>query len=384
MGKLHRPFSRPFVLFALLAAALLLTACGGQIASGSYAGLSTYESSVYLANGPQVLAYDTATQQASWTFPAEPDAGVLFFAAPNYDNGQVVFGNYGRAGGFLSPRVTVSIYALEDTAVGQPRTIWTNDTAAGDKIVAPALQVEDRVFMGTADNHIMALDRVDGTKLWDYKIGHSVWGQPVYRDGIVYVAAMDWSVYALDADSGEPVWETPLNGALASSVVLNNDILYVSSFDGSVHALDIESGAELWSAAASEAIWGSPALGRDGRLYFGDIAGDIHAVDALTGQGIWDIDTTGVIQAAPILANGVLYVASQTTEDTTTGSLTAYSAEDGRQLWTTITPVPLWTTPVIVDDAVVVALQNSDALLIGYDLTNGNEVWRYTPPPTES
>ncbi|MEZ4516881.1 MAG: PQQ-binding-like beta-propeller repeat protein [Chloroflexota bacterium] len=382
MGKLHRPYSRPFVLFALAAVALLLTACGSRISTGSFAGLSTDGQKVYLANGPEVLAYDPETQQVNWTFPAEPNSAVLFYAAPNNEDGQVVFGNYGQAGGFLSPRVTVSIYALEDTDSGTPPSLWTNTTAATDKIVAPALQEGDKVFMGTADNHIFALDRTNGTKLWDYKIGHAVWGQPAYRDGVVYVASMDWSMYALDAETGELVWTTPLNGALASRPVLNGQLLYVTSFDGSVHALDIETGAEQWSAAANDAIWGAPALGEDGRLYFGDIAGDIHAVNAETGESIWDVDTAGVIQAAPILANNMIYVASQTTSDATTGSLTAYSATDGEQVWTITTPVPLWTTPVVLGNSVVVALQGSDALLIGYDLESGSELWRYVPPAT--
>lgn len=380
LRKLHRPFSRPFVLFALAAVTLFLTACGGQIAAGSYAGLSAYDDTVYLANGPQVLAFDTVNQQARWTFPPEPNNAVLFYAAPNYDEGQVVFGNYGQAGGFLSPRVTVSVYALEDAETGQPRTLWTNTESVTDKVVAPALQVEDKVFVGTADNHIIALDRASGAELWDYRIGHAVWGQPAYRDGVVYVSAMDWSIYALDAETGDLIWETPLGGALASRPVLNGELIYVSSFDGSVHALDITTGEPLWSAEASDAIWGAPVLGEDNRLYFGDIAGDIHAVNASTGESIWNNDTPGVIQAAPLLANGMLYVASQTSGDATNGSLTAYAAEDGRQLWSVTTPVPLWTTPVIVGDVVVVALQNSDALLIGYDLESGAEQWRYTPP----
>lgn len=368
------------VLFALAVVALILTACGGQIDTGSYAGLSIYNDTVYLANGPQVLAYNTQTQQAQWSFPTEPNNSVLFYAAPNYDDGQVVFGNYGQAGSFLSPRVTVSIYSLEDAANGQPRTLWTNAEAATDKIVAPALQVGDQVFVGTADNHILALDRTTGAEQWDYRIGHAVWGQPAFRDGVVYVAAMDWSVYALDAATGELVWQTPLGGALASRPILNGELMYVSSFDGQVHALDVATGEERWTAAANQAIWGAPALGEDGRLYFGDIAGDIHAVDAQTGESIWSVDTPGVIQAAPVYMDGALYVASQTTSDGTSGSLTAYAAEDGRQLWTITTPVPLWTTPVVAGDSVVVALQNSDALLIGYDLQSGAEQWRYTPP----
>lgn len=384
MGKLSRPISRPLVFVALAALALALTACSGRLSTASYAGLSTDGRHVYLANGPQVLSYDTETQKPAWLFPTEPEAAVLFFAPPNNADDQVVFGNYGQAGGFLSPKVTVSIYSLDTAAEGQPTTTWTNTTAAGDKIVAQAAQVEDKVFVGTADNHIIALNRADGAEIWNYKIGHAVWGQPVYRDGVLYVAGMDWSMYALNAETGELIWQTPLNGALASRPILNGDLLYVSSFDGNVHALDTATGALQWSAPATDAIWGAPALGENGRIYYGDIAGDIFAADAATGTQIWSNDTEGVIQAAPLLANGMLYVASQTTSDTTTGALTAYSAEDGTQVWQITTPVPVWTTPVIVGNSIVIALDKSDALLIAYDLTGGAEQWRYVPVTPES
>jgi glucose dehydrogenase len=39
---------------------------------------------------------------------------------------------------------------------------------------------------------------------------------------------------------------------------------------------------------------------------------------------------------------------------------------------------------VLVDDTLVVATQDTNALLIGLDLTNGQERWRYAlPQPSE-
>ena len=61
-------------------------------------------------------------------------------------------------------------------------------------------------------------------------------------------------------------------------------------------------------------------------------------------------------------------------------ALRAFSVEDGRELWTTIAPAPLFTTPVVVDDAVVVALQSESAILIAYDLETGGQLWSIAPP----
>ena len=358
---------------------LSLSACGGRISNTNWAGLSTDGNWVYLAFGPRVVAYNPGTQAQSWIFPAEADA-VQYYSAPSADEGQVVFGDYGRAGGFFSPRVTVSIYAVENDDSGTPRPLWTNSVSATDKIVAPPLQVGDQIFVGTADNHVLALNAADGSEQWNYETGHSVWGQPSYRDGTLYINSMDWSVYALKAATGDLIWKTPLGGALPSRPVLGDDLIYVSSFDGNVHALDIASGEVRWSAPAADWVWGAAALAND-TIYYSDIQGNVYAADAETGEQRWTQSTGVRVQSTPVVVGDMLYIASQTSGTTPAGALTAYSLADGTMKWTQPTTVPLLATPVVVgDDTIVVGLQNADALLIGFDLATGQELWRYSLP----
>lgn len=373
-----RPYQRPIYALILLIIPLLLSACGTQIANANWPGLSTDGEKVYLAYGAGVLAYDVASQSRSWTFPAEASGSLQFYAAPNVENGRVVLSDYGQPGGFFSPNVTVSIYAREDADSGVPRELWTNSDVASDKIVAPALQAGDQVFVGTSDNHILALDAVSGSVLWDVPTSHSIWGQPTFRDGILYVTSMDHAVRALDAVTGDEIWRTQLEGSLPSKPVLDTDLLYVSGFDREVHALDIETGEEVWAAAATDWVWGAPAVA-DGAVYFGDIQGNLYAVDATTGEPIWEKQTNAPIQTSPVMVNDIIYIASQGPAESTTGWLTAYDT-DGNQLWQQTTSSPLYTTPVVVEDTIVVALQSADALLIGFDLEEGIEQWRYAPP----
>jgi outer membrane protein assembly factor BamB len=381
---MRRPLRRPALWLLVLAAGVLfLSACSGQITNTNWAGLSTDGSRVYLAFGPRVLAFNPETQTRSWIFPAESGA-VQYYSAPSSEEGQVVFGDYGRPGGFFSPRVTVSIYALENVESGVPAERWVNSESATDRIVAPPLQVGDQVFIGTADNHILSLNANDGSEIWDYETQHAIWGQPSYLDGTLYVSSMDWSVYALNADTGDLIWQTPLGGALASRPVLGDGLLYVSSFDGNVHALDIASGAVQWSAPASDWVWGAPALA-DGVIYYSDIQGNIHAADAETGEEIWVMDTGNRVQTTPVVAGDTLYVASQNGGDSPTGALTAYSTADGIQKWTQPTDAPVLATPVLVgDDTIVVGLQDADTLLIGYDLATGQGLWRYSLPESDN
>lgn len=384
MHQLRRPLRRPALWLLIVAAGvLLLSACSGQITNTNWAGLSSDGSRVYLAFGPRVLAFDPETQTRNWIFPSESGA-VQYYSAPSAEEGQVVFGDYGRAGGFFSPRVTVSIYALDNVDAGVPAELWINSESATDRIVAPPLQVGEQLFVGTADNHILALNAGDGSEIWDYETGHAIWGKPLHHDGTLYVSSMDWSVYALNAATGELVWRTTLGGALASGPVLGEDLIYVSSFDGNVHALDLASGEVQWSAPASDWVWGAPALA-DGVIYYSDIQGNIFAADAETGEQIWTKSTGHRVQSTPVVAGDTLYVASQDGADTPTGALTAYSTTDGVQKWTQPTNAPVLATPVLVgDDTIVVGLQNADTLLIGFDLATGQELWRYSLPESDN
>ncbi len=380
MPRLSLSLRRPALWLLLAAGVLFLSACGGQITNTNWVGLSSDDTTVYLAFGPRVLAFDTDSQSQKWLYPADAGA-VQFYSAPSATEERVIFGDYGRAGGFFSPRVTTSIYAVQNAASGTPGELWINSTSATDKIVAPPLQVDDVVYVGTADNHILALNAATGAELWDVETQHAIWGQPAYQDGTLFVTAMDWTTYALDAATGDVQWQTRVGGALPSHPVLGDGLVYVSSFDGNVHALDIASGEAQWTAPASDWVWGAPALA-DGVLFYSDIQGNLYAADAQTGEQLWTIATNTSVQTSPVVVGDKLYIGSQaTTGDVRTGALTAYSTEDGSRIWSQATTTPLLATPVVVgDDTIVVGLQNADRLLIGYDLADGRELWHYTLP----
>ena len=367
-------------LIGLLLAALLFTACGGRTNNQNWPGLSTDGEKLYLADGTKVSAYFVDTQELAWSYPSEPKATLLFFASPSIEGDRVVFGDYGAAGGFFSPKVIVSVYAVEDTdSGGVPPELWIQSEQTFDKIVAPPLQVGNNLYVGTADNFVIALDADSGKGKWVFEAQHSIWGQPAYKDGVLYVTSMDRSIYALDAETGEQKWQTSFAGAIASGPVLNDNLVYVSDFDSKVHALDIRTGEEKWAASAGNWVWGSPDYA-DGVVYFADIDGDVYAVDAHTGVQIWQQKSPGAVQTSPVVADKIVYVASEgESSEIPLGALRAFSVEDGRELWTAVTPAPLFTTPVIVDDAIIVALQSDEGILMAFDRHTGDKLWSISP-----
>ena len=375
----------PLFLLCLLAVSFL-AACSA-LPNENWPGLTAVDDTVYVAYGQGVLAVDIEAREQRWFFPDEPNAALSFFAAPSVSDDRVIFGDYGQSGGFFNPNTTVSIYAFEEEAEALLDPLWVRSDVAEDRIVAPATQAADTVFIGTADNHLLALDAQSGELLWDFEAGHSIWAQPVYHEGVVYLASLDNSVYALDVETQELLWETALSGSVASGPTLSGDVLYVPSFDRQIHALDVATGEEIWAADATEWVWGSPAVG-GGLVYYGDIAGSLFAVGALTGELTWHAVLPGAIQSAPLFVDGRLFVGTGEIEgdaEERTGQLIALDAASGDVVWEQEAPAPVFTSPVAADGKVVVAVRTADGLLqlLVYEQDSGELEWEFSPTVEE-
>ncbi|MCL6734496.1 serine/threonine-protein kinase [Streptomyces neyagawaensis] len=86
------------------------------------------------------------------------------------------------------------------------------------------------------------------------------------------------------------------------------------------------SGAEKWRFITGGLVYASPIVA-DGVVYVGTETDFLYALDAGTGEMRWAFKTGGNVNAAPAVADGTVYVGS---ED---GNLYAVDADTGRQRW---------------------------------------------------
>lgn len=377
-------YSSKKILGWLLLAAVWLVGCNTPIAH--WPGLSASGNKAYVAYGSQVIALDMDAKQQLWSYAGE--GSVQFYAPPAVRDGTLVLGDYGSSGGLFSTGLTVSVYALDESAgANTPTKRWLRDDIITGRVFAEPLYLDDLVIVGTSDNQIVALNTADGSKKWEFSTGNAIWSQPAHKDNLIFVTSVDRRVYALDHDTGTVVWETELTGANASSPVVDDNLVYVGSFDSTLHAFDMLTGAEVWTAPAQDWVWGKP-LYADGIVYYTDLAGYVYAVDGRTGEAAWPapIQVTGSIQAAPILDGDTLYIASTdpSTVELPQGYITAISRTDGSPVWNRVVQVnaPIHATPVVVGNSLVIAVvQNDSAALevLQYDLQNGTQLWSFVP-----
>ena len=138
--------------------------------------------------------------------------------------------------------------------------------------------------------------------------------EPIVVDGVAFVSAPQSKVYAVDAASGRLLWKfdpkVRLNGAINGS--------YSARTNGGV------------------AVW-------EGRVFVGTGDCRLVAIDATAGTQLWeatvcDAAQTG-ITGAPHVAKGKVFMGYNGSDDGVRGSLVAYDAATGKELWR------FWTVP---------------------------------------
>ena len=203
---------------------------------------------------------------------------------------------------------------------------------------------DGRVYFGSSDERLYALDAKTGHVQWAFKSGGMIHAAPAIAGKTLVFGSWDGAVYALDAASGKQFWRyqteteqktSTLFGVQAPPLV-DGDTVYIGSRDAYFYALDLASGKMKWryNGKGSWVISGAVADAR--HVYFGTSDTNLLVgLDKRTGQRLFEHDTKVWTYATPVLAGGTVYGASMR------GELFALDAASGRQQWSWRTPESL-------------------------------------------
>lgn len=106
------------------------------------------------------------------------------------------------------------------------------------------------------------------------------------------------------------IMETPVIGADGTVYVVGN-----TDEKGGALGAFTSAGVEKWSRYLNGEviihITSSPAIAKDGTIYFGADDGNLYAIDPSDGSEIWTYDTGGVVESTPLIGNdGTVFVGS--------------------------------------------------------------------------
>lgn len=231
------------------------------------------------------------------------------------------------------------------------------------------------------------------TEVWSTTIAGStsrarLAAAPVVADGKLYVIDADARVIAFNAKTGARLWQTAMpsegNGRslFGGGVSVLGDRLFVTTGVGDVAALDAANGAVVWKKHPGGPLRGSPTLA-NGHLYVMSQDNQIFALDQLTGETHWNdagtVQSTGVFGvAAPAAAQGTVIAGFSS------GELTAYRYENGRDLWgdalsrtnisTSVAALTDIDADPVIDRGRVFAI-GQGGRMASYELVSGQRLW---------
>jgi eukaryotic-like serine/threonine-protein kinase len=169
---------------------------------------------------------------------------------------------------------------------------------------SPAI-TRDRVYVGSSDGHLYALDRATGAVRWKHDAGGSVLSSPAVAKGLVLFAKRNGALVGLDAASGTPRWSVSTGAGLPfpwgregwdfyiSSPVIAGDLAIFAAADGNVYGLDVTTGKQRWRHSTGTLIRSSPAVA-EGYVVVGGADGYVYALSLADGKRRWRGETEGV------------------------------------------------------------------------------------------
>ena len=173
--------------------------------------------------------------------------------------------------------------------------LWVFDTESSAILSSPAI-ANGRLYIGSTDGNLYALDAQDGSLLWAYPTFGAVNSSPAVAEGKVYFLSEDGSVYALDADDGSLAWSVPIgNGSWDwASPAVHDGYVFVASSTGTMFALDADDGSTKWSTPIGGTP-DSPITVTNGKVYsgthnFDSSSSTMVALDEETGGILWTYD----------------------------------------------------------------------------------------------
>ncbi|MHA1179506.1 MAG: pyrroloquinoline quinone-dependent dehydrogenase [Alphaproteobacteria bacterium] len=276
---------------------------------------------------------------------------------------------------------------INKSNVGKLRPAWIFQTEVVESLETTPIVVDGVMYVTTSFNHVYAIDAKTGEQFWHYKhkmgpvttycCGPNNRGVAIYKDK-VYMGTLDAKLVALDSKTGSLVWETQIadpelgySETMAPTAV-NGKILIGTNggeygIRGFVRAYDAETGKLVWNFHTipenSVGVWAThDATGKDMHR---DIAAEKAALKKLgdpyktLGGGVWqnpavDLETERVFfvvgNPSPDLDGSIrpgdnLYTDSLVAVDLNTGKYVCHFQYIAHDVWDLDAVSP----PILVD-----------------------------------
>jgi outer membrane protein assembly factor BamB len=293
---------------------------------------------VYLAQQKGLFfALDAETGKVDW----RKSLGRCAASSPTIGKG-VVYQSYMHRVECLQDQAGANGFLVAwDADSGRER--WRFNTAP---IESSPLLKNGRLYVGSWDHNVYAIDADTGRKVWSFQADDQVNTSAAYWRGRIFIASDGGTIYALSARTGRLLWSAQSQAKFGArefwyaTPTVAYGRVYIGNTDGTMYVFGAKSGKLLWARPLGTYIYGAAAVSNR-RVFVGTYDGKFYALDAATGDTIWQIDAHGAVHAAPTVMNGLVYYAvcsscgSAASRSVARGPDSTYAvrARDGKTVW---------------------------------------------------
>jgi outer membrane protein assembly factor BamB len=304
---------------------------------------------VYLAQQKGLFfALDAPTGKVDWKHSLHRCAA----ASPTIGRG-VVYQSYMHKVECLQDQAGADGFVVAwDADTGRER--WKFKT---EPIESSPLLHGNRLFVGSWDHKMHALNARTGKRIWSFEADDQVNTAAAYWRGRIFFGSDGGTLYALSAKTGKLLWSrSEAREFWYATPTVAYGRVYVGNTDGTMYVYGAKSGKLLWARPLGSYIYGAAAVYRR-KVFVGTYDGKFYALDAATGDTIWQIDAKGAVHAAPTVMGGLVYYAICSTcgseaqravAHTDFDATFAVRTRDGRRVWRF--SGGKYANPVVADD----------------------------------
>ncbi len=233
-----------------------------------------------------------------------------------------------------------------------------------------------RIFAASGFGAVIALDPSTGNRVWEKNLAVPIRVAPTAAMDRLFVLTVEGKLYCLSTIDGAELWVVrglPQQASLGlnASPAVEGDVVVIPYSTGDLVALRVADGSGLWSESlsrqrttsqlASMSDAARPVLD-NGTVFAVGHGGRMVATVAKTGERLWSLTVPGT--QPPYVAGDSVFVVD------TSGQLMAVNRRDGRTQWTTKLPGSnTWAGPVLANG--ILWLASKEGQLTGVDAATG-------------